>query len=122
MTRIHPHVQRRFEAEAEPSLRRVELVAGEPEVEEHAIHSLQTCLAGKAVEIGEIALHQDRWRVEPGQRISPPGHRFGIAIDPEQKPIGLNALEQGAGVPSTSQGGIDEDAARTGLKELYCFL
>jgi hypothetical protein len=58
-------------------------------------------------------------RVEPGQRFPDPGDRLRITIDPEQAPTGLDALEQGAGVPSASQGRVDEDRTRTGLKELY---
>jgi hypothetical protein len=58
-------------------------------------------------------------RVEPGQRFPDPGDGLGIAVDPEQPASGLNALEQGAGVPSASQGRVDEDRPRTGLKELY---
>jgi hypothetical protein len=58
-------------------------------------------------------------RVEPGQRLRDPCDGLGIAIDPDQPAAGLDALEQGAGVPSASQGRVDEDRPRTGLKELY---
>jgi len=71
------------------------------------------------VDVGEVCLHQDRWRVEPGQRFPDPDDCGGIAVDPEQPPTGLDALEQGAGMPSASQGRVDEDGPRTGLKELY---
>jgi len=58
-------------------------------------------------------------RVEPGKRLRDPCDSLGIAIDPDQPAAGLDALEQGAGVPSASQGRVDEDRPRTGLKELY---
>jgi hypothetical protein len=64
-------------------------------------------------------LHQDRRRIESGQDIRNPSDRVGIAIDPDQPAAGLDALEQCAGVPSASQGRVDEDRPRTGLKELY---
>lgn len=119
---VHPHVERRISPEAEAALGCVELVAGKPEVEEHAVDAVKRCLAGEALEIGEVALDQLRWRVEAGQRLPAPVDGGGIAIDPEQHSARLDALEQGSGVPSASQGGVDEDTARTGLKELYCFL
>jgi hypothetical protein len=94
-------------------------VAGEPEVEEHAVHLAEPRLAGEGVELGKVRLLQDRRRVEPGERCRGPFDGLGIAVDPDQPAAGLDALEQGAGVPSTSQGRVDEDRPRTGLKELY---
>jgi hypothetical protein len=64
-------------------------------------------------------LHQDRGRIESGKDIRNPGDGVGIAIDPDQPAAGLDALEQCAGVPSASQGRVDEDRPRPGLKELY---
>jgi hypothetical protein len=119
LRRVHPHVQRRLGAEAESALRRVQLVAGEPEVEEHAVHLAEPRLAGEGVDVGKVRLQEDRARVEPRQRLGNPDDGLGIAVDPEQPAAGLDALEQGAGVPSASQGRVDEDRPRTGLKELY---
>jgi hypothetical protein len=64
-------------------------------------------------------VHQDRRRLEPRQRLPDPGDGVGIAIDPEQPAARLDALEQGSGMPSASQGRVDEDRPRAGLKELY---
>lgn len=76
-------------------------------------------MAGKEIDVGEVALQEDRVRLEPGKRFPDPGDGDGIAVDPDQPATRLYALEQCAGVPSASQGRVNDDRPRSGLKELY---
>jgi len=119
--RVHPHIQGSLRTKTEAALGLIELEAGEPEVEEHTVHLRKPCLAGEDIQVGEITLHEHWRRLQAGRHFPDPQDGIGITIDPEQPAPGQDSLEQRAGVASASQGAVDEDRTRPGLKELYCF-
>jgi hypothetical protein len=97
-------------------------VARNAEVEDHALDRREAVLGGNLVQLAEVGLNEDRWRVEPTQKRLGTGDGDWIAIEREQPPSRPDSFQQGAGVSSPAQRAVNEDRARTGLKELYYLL
>src|SRR5258708_27215404 len=116
---IHAHVKRSFAAEAESAFGGVELGAGDSEVEEDQVGSLEARPLGNCAEVAEGSVGHDSGGPVAGQRCLGGCDSVGIAVDPEQPAAWNDSLQDQAGVARLPDGAVDRDCARCGLKQLY---
>jgi hypothetical protein len=120
--RVHAHVQRSLGAEAEAALGRVELGAGDPEIEEDQVGACKAGGGRQLEELAESALDDCGGRPVSDKGLPPGVDCRGIAIDPKQPATWSDPLEDLAGVTRQPQGAVDGDRALAGFEQLYYFL
>src|SRR5690606_32639548 len=94
----HPHVDRAFAVIREAPARFVELVGGDPEVEEHADGCGYPGLVEQAAEVGEIALEDGH--VGMAGQVGM-GERVGITVDAYESCSFSHLVHQSPRVPPT---------------------
>jgi hypothetical protein len=99
--RIHPHVERPVEAEAESPFRLVKLRRGHAEVEQHAVDMRNTCPANHLPQRTELGMEHGKSRI---------GHfgcgsdRHGIAIQGDQLPGAAKPRQNRPAVSAAAEG------------------
>ena len=99
----------------EAPARFVELVGGDPEVEEHADGCGYPGLVEQAAEVGEIALEDGH--VGMAGQVGM-GERVGITVDAYESCSFSHLVHQSPRVPPTAERGVDHHADGKGLEHL----
>jgi hypothetical protein len=86
------------------------------------VGALEALLGSQALQVGEVALDQYRRRIESAQLGSRHLHGGCVAIDAQKPAAWLHAFQQGTGVTARPHRAVDDDRARTGLKDFYYLL
>ena len=116
--RVHAHVERPVEAEAEAAGRVVELEGRDAEVEDDDVCRRHAVRVDDGLEVGEITL---------GDLDGAAGAKTGatgvdsalIAIDRDHPAARGDALEERGRDPAGAKGGVDGDLPGPGLQALY---
>jgi len=119
---IHAHVKGTVSAKAEATLRVVDLVAGETEVEEDHVGLVEAVFGADRAELGKATLNGGGCRPELGQACPRSRDGDGIAVDPEQPATGCDPLQDLAGMARLPEGAVDRDRPLSGLEQLYYLL
>ena len=117
--RVHAHVERSVEAEAEATGRVVELERRDAEVEDDDIDRDHAERVDDGLEVREIALG-DLDRVAAGAESGAPGVDSAlIAIDRDHPAAGGDALEERGRDAAGAERGVDGSLPGPGLQALY---
>jgi hypothetical protein len=120
LRRIHTHVERGIKAMAEATRSRIELVGGDPEVQQQAVHPWDTFRLQKRGQVSEVAFEQDQppCRYVCSKPFSGLGEGIIIPIDGHNAASRVQRLKQRLGVSAAAQGSIHVRADRVGHEVL----
>src|SRR5258705_5300592 len=110
----HPHVERAAEAKRETALGLVKLHRGDPDVHHHAIDSVDALRGANFGKIGKPVLDRREPAVRSIAQTESGRHGRPVAVDADDP--GTGGVEDGPAVTARTKGGIDINAAGTGLK------
>ena len=116
----HAHIQGGVVVVGKAPLRRVQLVGGHPDVQEHPVHRVHALGPGKLPHLGEVAPHPDGLGVFP-QPLPGSAHGVWVLVDGEQAPCG-QLLHNGLGVAAAPHGAIYVQALWPDGQRLYRLL
>ncbi len=116
---VHAHVQGALVQEAETTLRVLQLITREAQIEEDASDCCEAVLPRQLDEISEVAMNR-------GDRAGPLFRQLTrrlngalVLVERQQPAARLDLLQQPAAVAAGAEGAVDEDSTRQGLQESY---
>src|SRR6516164_711123 len=112
--RSHAHVQRSIPRETKTARRRVELMRGNPQIEQYPVKLIHAVAWKKVDDIGKIRFHEP----DPVRKASDPARclfqRLGILIAANHR---CTRSQQSQGMPSPSNRSIQKQFSWTRLKQ-----
>ena len=114
---VHAHVEGRVVPVAEAALGSVELGGADPEVEEHAAHRCCPKLLHGVFQGVEPNVLESGAVAEGLKPLGGGGEGVGVLIEPQHLEVRV-VLEDGAGVPRATDGGVDHPTGRHRGEEL----
>jgi hypothetical protein len=114
---IEAHVERLLALEGEPATGLVELVRGQPEVQQHRGRALHSRVRRDRAEVAEAAAHEHHARTEALEAARRAREGFRIAIDTEQAALAPRRLQQLLRVSTHADCPVHHPAPTTGAQE-----
>ena len=127
LARIHAHVQRGLaridiRGESEASMGGIQLMRGDPEIEQHTVDAFESGLAHRFVEVCEGGSDRPKAGSEFGQAHFRSLEGFGVAIDSQKNSVRSGSLEDQSSMAAASQRAIHNHGARTQSELRGCLL
>src|SRR5262245_44835849 len=117
--RVHAHIERSVEAEAEAAGGVVELRRGHAQVEQDAVGRRD---AGAGSQLGEPAEAPVQHAKTPVTDLSSRGHRLRITIERDEPPCAPQLRQDRAAVAAATERAVDVATVAPHLQSLYCLL
>ena len=108
--RIEPQIERTVGIEGEPALDVGELIAGEPNVEEHRVDFVDRERVEDLGNVTEVGLREPHR--QPGEQIDAAGDSAGVTVDGDHQAGGADRLGEEPGVPAAAECAIDDPVSR----------